>query len=152
MRVENLGSRPDEGHRAGGARGAMWQVPGPHAKSFDSFLNDSQYRSMNEELASMMEDIKRQGERLAKRTNLGELLRYKRMISQFLDISVNKMLKLKRKDYIDGSGRHHIYAVVQKVDQNLEALTQEVLSSQRDQLVVLSYIDDIRGLLMDLIL
>jgi uncharacterized protein YaaR (DUF327 family) len=152
MRVENLGSRPDEGHRAGEARGAMGPVPGPHAKSFDSFLNDSQYRSMNEELASMMEDIKRQGERLAKRTNLGELLRYKRMISQFLDISVNKMLKLKRKDYIDGSGRHHIYAVVQKVDQNLEALTQEVLSSQRDQLVVLSYIDDIRGLLMDLIL
>ena len=78
MRVENLGSRPDEGHRAGGARGAMGPVPGPHAKSFDSFLNDSQYRSMNEELASMMEDIKRQGERLAKRTNLGELLRYKK--------------------------------------------------------------------------
>ncbi|HZJ57348.1 MAG TPA: YaaR family protein [Clostridia bacterium] len=152
MRIEKTGNRPEEGHRAGGAKGAGGPIPGSHAKSFDSFLNDSQYKSMNEELILMAEDIKKQGQRLANRTNLGELLRYKKMVAQFLDISVRKMLEFRRKDYLDGSGKHHIYALVQKVDQNLEVLTREILDSQRDQLVVLNCIDDIRGLLMDLIL
>lgn len=103
-------------------------------------------------MAFLMEDIKKQGRKLADRTTLEDLMQYKRMISQFMDISVRKMLKFRKDDYLDRNGRHHIYALVQKVDNRLAALTQEVLSSQKDQLTILSYIDDIRGLLMDMMI
>lgn len=151
MRVQGAGSRP-EGHKAGGAKGADCPIGYAQAKSFDSFLNDNRYRSMKEKLAFLMEDIKKQGKKLADRVTLQDLILYKKMISQFLDMSVKKMLEFRKDDYLDPNGGHHIYGLVRKVDSSLEALTKEVLSSQRDQVTILSYIDDIRGLLMDMML
>ncbi|NLI61768.1 MAG: YaaR family protein [Clostridiales bacterium] len=151
MRVQKADRRP-EGHRAGGARDINSPISHAQGKSFDNFLNDSQYKSMKEKLAFLMEDIKKQGKKLADRVTLEDLLVYKKMIAQFLDMSVGKMLELRKDDYLDRAGRHHIYALVRKVDRNIEALTKEVLSSQKDQLTILSYIDDIRGLLMDMLL
>ncbi len=151
MKVQKAGSRP-ESHRAGGANFANSPIGHAQTKSFDSFLNDNQYRNMKEKLESLMEHINEQGQRLADRVTLQDLMLYKRMIAQFLDISVRGMLEFRKDDYWDRSGRHHIYALVKKVDSNLEALTKEVLSSQKDHLIILSYIDDIRGLLMDMLL
>lgn len=151
MRVQKAGSGP-EGRRAGGVRDANSPIGHAKGKSFDSFLNDNQSKSAEEKLAFLMEDINKQGEKLASRTTLEDLILYKKMIAQFLDISVNRMLKFRKDDYLDRGGRHHVYALVKKVDKSLDALTQEVLDSQRDQLAILSYIDDIRGLLMDIML
>lgn len=151
MKVEKAGRSP-EGHRTGGAKGINGPIGQAQTKSFDSFLNDNQYKSMKEKLAFIMEDIKEQGQKLTDRVTLENLILYKKMISQFLDISVTKMLEFRKDDYLDRRGSHHIYALVQKVDTNLEALTKEVLSSQQDQITILSYIDDIRGLLMDMML
>ncbi len=151
MRVQNAGRRP-EGHRAGGLRNVDSAVSHTQGKSFDSFLKDNQYKSMKEKLAFMIEDIKKQGEKLANKPTLEDLMLYKDMITRFLDISVGKMLQYKKNDYLDGRGRHQIYALVKKVDESLDTLTQEVLTSQRDQLIILSCIDDIRGLLMDMMM
>ena len=65
MRVENLGSRPDEGHRAGGARGPWGRYQAPM-----QIRPSNKLQSMNEELALMMEDIK-DGRKASQRTNLG---------------------------------------------------------------------------------
>mgnify|MGYP000995975589 CR=1 FL=1 len=144
MRIQKADSRP-KGHSARGARGVNSPVGSAQGKSFDNFLNDNQYRSMKENLTFLMEDIKKQGQKLADRVTLEDLMLYKKMISQFLDISVRQMLEFRKDDYLDRSGRHHIYALVRKVDNSLDSLTKEVLSSQKDQLTILSYIDDIRG-------
>ncbi|MFY9176519.1 MAG: YaaR family protein [Caldicoprobacterales bacterium] len=151
MRIQKADSRP-KGHSAGGARGVNSPVDTAQGKSFDSFLHDNQYRSMKEKLSLLMDDIKKQGQKLADRLTLEDLMVYKKMIAQFLDISLRQMLEFKKDDYLDYSGRHHIYALVKKVDQNLDALTKEVLSSQKDQIKILSFIDDIRGLLLDMML
>ena len=97
-----------------------------------------------------MADIKEQGERLAKRLNLQELLRYKKLVAQFLNKVVNEMFQLKKNSSWDYRGRHNIYALVKKVNDRLEELTEEIINSQKDQLFVLSCVDDIRGLLLDL--
>lgn len=152
MRVQKTGGQSD-GPKARGAKNiGKGFIEGSQAKSFDSFLSENQHKSMDEELFSLMEDIKKQGSGLANKINLQELLIYKRMVAQFLDTSVKRMLRFYKDDYLDGQGKHYVYALVQKVDHNLEALTKEVLGSQKDQLRILSYIDDIRGLLMDLAL
>ncbi len=151
MRIQKADSRP-KGHGAGGARGINSPVNTAQGKSFDSFLHDNQYRSLKEKLALLMDNIKEQGQKLADRVTLEDLMLYKKMIAQFLDISVRQMLQFNKDNYLDRSGRHHIYALVKKVDENLEALTKEVLSSQTDHIKILSYIDDIRGLLLDMML
>jgi uncharacterized protein YaaR (DUF327 family) len=84
--------------------------------------------------------------------NLEELLRYKKLVAQFLDKAVHEMFQLNKKSEWDRRGRHNIYALVRKVNEELEKLTEEVIASQKDQLFVLSCVDDIRGLLMDLML
>lgn len=151
MRIQNADSRL-KGHGAGGARGVNSPVNTAQGKSFDSFLHDNQYKAMKEKLAVLMDNIKEQGQKLADRVTLEDLMLYKKMIAQFLDISVRQMLQFKKDDYLDIRGRHHIYALVKKVDENLDALTREVLSTQKDQIKILSYIDDIRGLLLDMML
>ncbi|HZJ83903.1 MAG TPA: YaaR family protein [Clostridia bacterium] len=149
MRIQKSGNRP-EGPSAGRARGASGPVGSADGKSFDSFLQDNKHRSMKEKLAFMLEDIKKQGETLGNRMNLEGLMAYKKSIAEFLDVSTRHMLELKKEDYLDHHGRHHIYALVRRIDSNLERLTQEMVRSQKDQLTILSYIDDIRGLLMDM--
>ena len=106
MKVQKPGSRP-ESLRAGGARSASGPIVNTEGKSFDSFLNDNQYKSMKEKLAFLIEDIKKQGQKLADRRTLEDLIQYKKMVSRFLDISVKTMLQFKKDDYLDRGGRHH---------------------------------------------
>ena len=53
---------------------------------------------------------------------------------------------------MDRRGRHRLYATVKKVNEKLEELTKEVLSSERDHLKILGRIEDIRGLILDIVL
>lgn len=149
MRIEKAGNRPGSlsSERAKGLEGPLH---GAASKNFDDFLQDSRYRTLEEELSHLMADIKEQGERLAKRLNLQELLRYKKLVAQFLNKVVNEMFQLKKNSSWDYRGRHNIYALVKKVNDRLEELTEEIINSQKDQLFVLSCVDDIRGLLLDL--
>lgn len=149
MRIEKAGSRPGS-LSAERAKGLGSPLHGATNKSFDDFLQDSRYRTLEEELSYLMKDIKEQGERLVKRMNLHELLRYKKLVAQFLDKVVREMFQLKKSSSWDYYGRHNIYALVKKVNDKLEELTEEIINSQKDQLFILSCVDDIRGLLMDL--
>jgi len=151
MRIEKAGNKsgslsPER------AKGLDSPLHGMSGKTFDDFLQDSRYRTAQEELKYLMNDIEEQGKRLAKRMNLEELLRYKKLVAQFLDKAVHEMFQLNKKSEWDRRGRHNIYALVRKVNEELEKLTEEVIASQKDQLFVLSCVDDIRGLLMDLML
>jgi len=151
MRIEKAGNRP-RSLASERTKGLESPLHGATNKSFDDFLQDSRYRTLEEELSYLMEDIKEQGERLAKRLNLQELLRYKKLVAQFLDKVVNEMFQLKKNSGWDYRGRHNIYALVKKVNDKLEELTEEIVNSQKDQLFILSCVDDIRGLLLDLLM
>jgi len=149
MRIEKAGNRPGS-LSSERAKGLDTPLQGTIGKSFDDYLHDSRYRTLEEELAFLMDEIKEQGERLAKRLNLEELLRYKKLVAQFLDKAVNEMFQLNKKSSWDYRGRHNIYTLVRKISSKLEELTEEIIASEKDRLFVLSCIDDIRGLLMDL--
>jgi uncharacterized protein YaaR (DUF327 family) len=53
---------------------------------------------------------------------------------------------------LDRRGRHRVYALVVKIDEELDNLTEEILSSEKDNLAILQKLDDIRGMLLDLTL
>ncbi len=118
--------------------------------SFSGVMRDTQERLMEQELSLLMEEIRLQEEKLIKHLTLDEVIRYRKLVSRFLSTVVNNMYQFTKRDYFNSQGRHEIYAVVNTVNQKLEELMKQVLYSERDKLKILSLVDDIRGLLIDL--
>ncbi len=119
-------------------------------RSFSGVMRDTQEKLMEQELSVLMEEIRLQEEKLIKRLTLTEVISYRKLVSRFLSTVVNNMYQFTKRDYFNSQGGHEIYAVVNKVNQKLEELVKEVLYADKDKLKMLSLIDDIRGLLIDL--
>jgi len=119
-------------------------------RSVSGVMRDTQEKLMEQELSVLMEEIRLQEEKLIKRLTLTEVISYRKLVSRFLSTVVNNMYQFTKRDYFNSQGGHEIYAVVNKVNQKLEELVKEVLYADKDKLKILSLIDDIRGLLIDL--
>lgn len=101
-------------------------------------------------LQLMMEDIVMQGERIKKKTDVKDMRKYRSLIKDFLNEVVNRSHKFSRENFLDRRGRHRVYGIVRLVDEKLDELAQELMKDEKDNLTILSKIDEIRGLLLDL--
>ncbi len=116
----------------------------------DTFLEEFK-KIHGEQITSKLDDllelIDEQGEKLSQHRTFEELVRYKKMVGNFVEEAINKMYQLKE-DYSSVKGK--LYSLVETVDESLEELTEVVLSEQESQIEVLAKLDEIRGLLVDL--
>ncbi len=116
----------------------------------DTFLEELKRihgQQTTSKLDELLELIDEQGEKLSKHRTFDELVRYKKMIGNFIEEAVNKMYHL-NEDYSAVKGK--LYSLVETVDESLEDLTEIVLSEQESQIEILDKLDEIRGLLIDL--
>ena len=125
---------------------------GENSTTFDSHLQKQGSLNLNESLKKMADDIIKQGERLSQRVDIAELKAYKRMVSEFLNEAVRGFAKFSKENHMDRRGRHRIYTTVKKVNAKLEELTEEILKQEKDNLKIIGRIEDIRGLILDIIL
>jgi len=102
-------------------------------------------------LKNLLERIDMQAQKLSERLDIAELKRYRSLVTEFIDVSVRHSTEYQKEHTLDGKGRHRIFGLVRKVDAELESLTREVLNNQKDYIGVLAKLEDIRGLLVDLI-
>ena len=102
-------------------------------------------------LKNLLERIDQQAQKLSERLDIAELKRYRTLVTEFIDISVRNSSEYQREHTLDGKGRHRIFGIVKKIDIELENLTRDVLNSQKDYIGVLAKLEDIRGLLVDII-
>lgn len=108
--------------------------------------SELQYR-----LTIMMEEISEQGKRLKKRMDIRDMKRYRALIKDFLNEVVSRSHQFSRENFLDRRGRHRVYGIVKLVDENLDQLAAELIKDEKDHLMVLSKIDEIRGMLLDII-
>lgn len=101
-------------------------------------------------LTQMMEEITRQGEKLAKHRDIKDMRRYRTLVKDFLNEIVNRSHAFSRENFLDRKGRHRVYGIIRLVDQNLDELAQELVKDEQDNLAILSKIGEIRGLLLDI--
>ncbi|HOJ81074.1 MAG TPA: YaaR family protein [Clostridiales bacterium] len=101
-------------------------------------------------LKDLVDEIARQGERLAERVDIRELKIYKKLIAEFLDLAVGKSKKFSKRNLLDRRGRHRVFAIVKNINEEVEQLTQDVLNGEKDNLKLLQRLADIRGLILDL--
>ena len=119
---------------------------------FRRTLTDLSQEMYAERLREMKKNIDEQGERLADRVDVKELEKYRRLIRDFLDEIVSNGYTFSREDAYAARGRHRYIATVKIVDEKLDELGKEVMKEHADKIEILHKIDDIRGLLLVMML
>lgn len=121
-----------------------------NSKQFSKELEHLDELTIKEKLEYLLTKIDKQSERLSKKVDIKELIVYKKLIKEFLNESVNNMVKYSKEGFLDRRGRHRIQAIIKKVDSELEGMTRDVLTNESENLDILKKMEDIRGLLLDI--
>jgi len=101
-------------------------------------------------LTALMEEITMQGKRLGKRRDVKDMKRYRGLIKEFMNEVVSRSHNFSRENFLDRKGRHRVYGIIRLIDQNLDELAQELMKDEKDNLLILSKIGEIEGLLLDI--
>lgn len=120
--------------------------------SFKEYVARESGKYHQEHISILLQKVNDQAKKLGKKVDIKELKLYKKLVSEFLDEAVNNSHKFAKENFLDKRGRHRVYAVIKKVNKELEILTTEVLKEQKDNLSILQRLEDIRGLLLDIML
>lgn len=112
-------------------------------------LSESRYQTY---ISQLVGSIAEQGERMAKRADLREFHRYREMIRKLLDETVSNGFAFRKFRKFDMRGRNKTYAIIQRVNEKLDEILRVLLSEEADHLALLSSVDDIRGMLVDLLM
>lgn len=125
------------------------------ALSDDSFkftlISNIEEQELKAQLTFMIEEITQQGKKLGKHMDVRDMKHYRQLIREFMNEIVSRSHKFSRENFLDRRGRHRVYGIVKLVDQTLDELAGELLKEEKDHLLILSKIDEIRGMLLDII-
>ena len=120
----------------------------------DSFkftlIRNIEEKDLQEKLNSMMEEITVQGDKISKHMDIKDMKKYRELVKGFLNEVVSRSHEFSRENFLDRRGRHRVYGIVRLVDKNLDDLAGELVKDEKDNLAIISKIDDIRGLLLDI--
>ena len=123
-----------------------------HGRIFQRHVTDVKQEQYEKKVSQMLEDIQEQGQKVAEKADIKEMQKYRSMISELLQETVSNSYAFKKENAFDTLGRHRVYALINKVNEKLDGMTQEVLQEESDNIALLDAVDDIRGLLVDLML
>jgi len=128
------------------------QTTQPADDTFRFMLESSiEDAGLAERLNLMMQEITMQGDKLVKRMDVTDMRKYREMIKEFMNEIVNRSHKFSRENFLDRRGRHRVYGIIRLVDEKLDELAQELVKEEKDKLAILARVDEIRGLLLDIL-
>ena len=114
---------------------------------FSDSLNFVKQSSSLEDIKRNLESVKKAGERLVLTQNYGDISRYKNAIKEYLKSVVDNMYSL---DKNSSFWEHQYYKNVKIVDDKLEDMTSNLLSEEKENIDIVSTVDMIQGLLIDM--
>lgn len=119
-------------------------------QQFDKLVQTQSHKLVREELSELLDNITKQGEKLAKFRSFQDLAKFKRMIKEFLQETVYKGLKLKHDHNFTSNYYSQKLTTVEEIDEKLVELTEDVLDQEKKTVDLLGAIGEIRGLLVNL--
>ena len=120
-------------------------------EDFRFTLNRLSDEGLATRLQGLLADITVQGKRLSEHMDFGHMKQYRGLITDFINEVVTHSHEFSRENFLDRRGRHHVYGIVRLVNQELDELAQELLKNEKDHLSILDKVDEINGLLLDMI-
>ncbi len=116
-----------------------------------TLISNIEEQELQARLNVLMENIESQGKRITKHMDVVDMRKYREMIKEFMNEIVNHSHKFSRQNFLDKRGRHRVYGMIKLIDKNLDELAAELIKEESDAITILSKIDEIRGLLLDLL-
>ncbi len=127
------------------------QAPQPTDGTFKFMLASNIAESeLQAHLNALMEQITEEGKKLAKKRDVKDMKHYRGLVKDFLNEIVSRSHEFSRENFLDKRGRHRVYGIIRLVDENLDALAQELMKDEKDNMEILSKIGEIQGLLLDI--
>lgn len=120
-------------------------------EDFEFALSRVGKEGLTERLSKLIGDITEAGRRIARHTDIKEMKQYRGLIKEFINEVVTNSHEFSRENFLDRRGRHRVYGIVKLVDKNLDELAQELMAQEKDHIAILNKTDEIRGLLLDMI-
>ncbi len=108
--------------------------------------------SAQQKVELLLADVESMGESLKRDSSLVNLQNYKRAVRSFYSHIISQSYKANPEEgRIDRqSMARKQYTLIAVIDKNLEKLGAEVIRAQKDQLLILERMEEIHGLLVDL--
>lgn len=116
-----------------------------------TLMSSLEEEGLQARLSVMMEDITMQGKKLGKHMDVRDMKHYRKLIQEFMNEIVNRSHKFSRENFLDRRGRHRVYGMIKQVNAALDELAQELMKEEKDHLSILGKIDEIKGLLLDIL-
>ncbi|ADQ46974.1 protein of unknown function DUF327 [Caldicellulosiruptor kronotskyensis 2002] len=118
--------------------------------SFSNYVKQLEKDEIINRIKELINKIDSLGKSLAERLDLSTLKEYKKAIRELLGYTVFSSHEYFSESLFGRKGRHKVFGIVKKIDEKMDMLTQEILKKEADNLKVLSYVGEIKGLLVDL--
>lgn len=120
-------------------------------ESSASLVTFSTLPETDADLEVLLDNVNEIGERLKESVSLGVVQDYKRAVRDFLAYIVKNTLAVERHESGPSVLKRKRFTLIRVIDQKLERLAAGILLDQRTQLDILRRIDEISGLLIDLL-
>ncbi|SHH21043.1 YaaR family protein [Tepidibacter thalassicus] len=116
---------------------------------FKSKFEKIKSEQVREHLKNIYDKIVEQSDKIGEKLYLKDLIEYKKLVREFLNVAVNNSHVFSQQNFLDRRGRHRVYGIVKNVDRELSALTREFLNEEVDRLSIIKKLDGIKGMLLD---
>lgn len=117
-------------------------------EKFDKIKSES----VKEELEKIFEKISIQSDKIGEKVYLKDILEYKKLVKEFLNVATQNSNQFSNENYFDRKGRYRNYSIVKTVDRELDSLTRDFINGQIDHMNILKRMDDIKGMLLDIMM
>ncbi len=114
--------------------------------SFSREMESSFSDKSKRDLKDLMDSIKKKGDRIVLTKTHGDVLEYKSLVKDYLKRVMEDMYELNK---CSDTFNSRYYLTVETIDKKLQELTEKVLGNEKDNISILTTIDEIQGLMLD---
>lgn len=119
--------------------------------NFSEALKDSETMRRREACANLLQQIDTQSEELKKSPTPVVIKRYRKLVQAFMKEALNQTYTLNQQTHWDRSGNRKVFTTVKKINAAMEELADNMLNKEKKQIDMVARLDEIRGMLVDLI-
>ncbi|MBF0500892.1 MAG: DUF327 family protein [Candidatus Riflebacteria bacterium] len=123
---------------------------GTTKQSFSESIGSARRTLIDGSLRDVLAIVRARGERFLRSPEEKLLEEYKDGITQFLERARKELFALKEELGSEKDGQRKVFQLVETIDRDVDMLTRETLQKDKP-LLLLASLDDIRGLIVDLV-
>lgn len=117
---------------------------------FGELLKDSASEQKHEACSLLLQKIDLESNELRRNFTVEGLKRYTTLVRSFMKEALTQTYQFEEESHWTRSGGKKSSVIVKRINDDLEQMMDSMLSQEHDQLAMVSKLDEIRGLLLDL--